>query len=421
MNGILNKFRNDKYYFLIGLILVGILIMMFIFRATFLDVVSTHIYTLELFGSKYDLDLFDGVIFTSFIIITMFTAWYFGGHAAFMFVSISWNFEIALFIILTGRYELSIEFVNIIVFVILYVKESPADKKSRMQRQIVEITNLQLIKTNIAFERFVPKEFINLIGKESVTDLNAGDSIQEKLTISFTDIRSFSKIAQKIEPQEVFDFLNSFLKEIGPVIRKNNGFIDKYLGDGIMALFPGCPSDAVKCAIEMAAVLKIFNEKNQTQNQNVFPIRIGTGIHTGISILGTLGEDERIETTVISDAVNLSSRLEELTKTYGADIIISNQLHEEIKGKFDYSARLLDEANVKGTDSKCKIIEVIANSDSSISKFKVETKEDYEKGVHLLLNKQYKEALTCFEKLNSICADDLAVKYHINELKNRLQ
>ncbi|MFO8068306.1 MAG: adenylate/guanylate cyclase domain-containing protein, partial [Bacteroidales bacterium] len=318
MNNVINKIKNDKYYFLIAVFLILLISFLFIYRESFISTVDIHLTSLKIFGNYYDLNLFDGVMFTSFIIITMFTAWYFGGHAAFMFVAISWNFEIALFVVLTGRYELTVEFVNLIVFALLYVRESPADKKRRLQRQLIEDTNKQLLEINKAFGRFVPKEFINLIGKKGITELKAGDSIEQNITILFADIRSFSNISQNIPPKELFDFLNSFLREMGPVIRKNNGFIDKYLGDGIMALFPGCPSSALSCAAEMSKKLRVFNQK--CEKDILKSIKIGIGIHTGFSVLGTIGEDERIETTVISDAVNVSCRLEELTKTYGVDI-----------------------------------------------------------------------------------------------------
>ncbi len=419
MLNIKNKLLNDKYYFLIGFVLVILILMLHIYRENFISVVDVHLVSLNIFGTNYNLNLFDGILFTSFILITIFTAWYFGGHSAFLFVSISWNFEVALFVVLTGRYELIVEFVNILLVIILYFTESPPDKKARLQRQIIENTNQRLIKTNKIFQRFVPVEFINLIGKKCITDINAGDSAQEKITIMFCDIRSFTKLSQNMQPKEVFDFLNSFLKEVGPVIRKHNGFIDKYLGDGIMALFSRCSSDAVKCALEMSDVLREFNKKNEQFNIKV--IRTGTGIHTGDSILGTIGEDERIETTVISDAVNLSSRLEDLTKTYGVEIIISEQLYLEVKDKINATARYLDEVIIKGTDYKLKIYEVITNGKSTLSQLKIKNKEKFESAVHLMNKNQYKEAHKIFSEIASDCSDDYPAKYHMAQCKQFIQ
>lgn len=413
---IMHKLKKDRYYFLAGFILIILIALLFVFRENFISAVDVHLTSLKIFGNYYDLNLFDGIMFTSFIIITMVTAWYFGGHAAFMFVSISWNFEVALFIVLTGRYELVVEFVNLFVFATLYFIESPADKKGRIQRQLIEASNKQLLEINKAFERFVPKEFIQLIGKEHITDLSTGDSRQEKLTILFTDIRDFSSFAQNKCPKEVFDFLNSFLREVGPVIRKHNGFIDKYLGDGVMALFPGCPSDALKCAMEMSQVLLKFNKSNEKIGGET--IRTGTGIHTGSSILGTLGEEERIETTVISESVNLSCRLEELTKKYGVEIIVSQKLLDEISDTSEFPFRFLDEVNIKGLDKKQKIFELIPDHTSPLSLLKIKNKEEFEEGVILMLNGDYNDAIAIFESLHNLCPEDKAILYHLECCRN---
>ncbi len=412
---IAQKIKQDRYYFLAGFIIIILITLLFIYRENFISAVDVHLTSLKIFGNYYDLNLFDGIMFTSFIIITMVTAWYFGGHAAFMFVSISWNFEVALFIVLTGRYELIVEFVNIFVFVVLYFNESPADKKRRIQRQMLENTNIQLLKTNKAFERFVPKEFIHLIGKDCITDLSAGDSRQEKLTILFSDIRSFSKFAQNKCPKEVFDFLNSFLNEVGPIIRKHNGFIDKYLGDGIMALFPDSPEDSLNCVIEMTEVLKNFNKKNKISG--IDEVKIGTGIHTGNSILGTLGEKERIETTVISDSVNLSCRLEELTKVYGVEAIVSQQLLESLSQKNTFYVRLLDEVVIKGTDTKCKIYEFFTDISTSVSKSKIKYINEFETAVNHSINNDYESAIPIFNKLIKLYPDDYPLQYHLKKCK----
>ena len=414
-NKVFLKLKKDRYYFLAGFVLIILITLLFLFRENFISAVDVHLTSLKIFGNYYDLNLFDGIMFTSFIIITMVTAWYFGGHAAFMFVSISWNFEVALFIVLTGRYELIVEFVNLFVFVALYFIESPADKKARVQRQLVEQSNIKLKKINKAFERFVPKEFIHLIGKESVIELSTGDSKQEVLTVLFTDIRDFSDFAYNKCPKEVFDFLNSFLREIGPVIRKHNGFIDKYLGDGVMALFPTCPSDALSCAMEMSQVLNEFNKKNE--KTNIETIRIGTGIHTGTSILGTLGEEERIETTVISESVNLSCRLEELTKKYGVEIIVSQKLLDEIDDYSHFPLRFLDEVSIKGLGAKHKIFELLPDKTSAISLLKIKHKEDFEKAVNLMRDEQYTDAIAIFERLSKACPQDKAVMHHLNRCR----
>jgi class 3 adenylate cyclase len=119
-----------------------------------------------------------------------------------------------------------------------------------------------------------------------------------------------------------------------PIVNKKNGFIDKFIGDSIMALFTHHPEDALKSGIEMLNALKIINiRRNQKGYDNV---NIGIGIHTGALMLGTVGSEDRMETTVIGDTVNLAARLESQTKVFGNDLIISDNVYKMIKKPEDY-------------------------------------------------------------------------------------
>ena len=159
--------------------------------------------------------------------------------------------------------------------------------------------------------RFVPREFLSVLHKESIVDVSLGDQTQRQMTIMFSDIRSFSSLSEDMSPSENFQFINTLLSQMCPTIREHMGFVDKYLGDGIMALFPRGADDAVQAAIAMRTQLARFNEARSRTGKR--PIRIGTGLHSGLLMLGTIGETERMEVTVISDAVNLASRVEQLT------------------------------------------------------------------------------------------------------------
>ena len=122
--------------------------------------------------------------------------------------------------------------------------------------------------------------------------------------------------------------MNEYFSKLTPAIRANGGFIDKYIGDAIMALFPETPSNAVRASSEIIKSLKEWNKsiKRPTSAQ----LDMGIGIHVGDLILGTIGEADRMETTVISDTVNVSARLESLCKQYGANIIVSSAVFEKL-------------------------------------------------------------------------------------------
>src|SRR5690606_11054959 len=127
-------------------------------------------------------------------------------------------------------------------------------------------------------------------------------------------IKDFTRLSEALSPKEAFDFINTFLGVVSPVIREHGGFIDKFIGDAIMALFPGPADQAVTAAVAMMDALKSLNIDRELKGLE--PIRVGTGLHTGELMLGTIGEEMRMEGTVISDVVNTASRMEGLTKLF---------------------------------------------------------------------------------------------------------
>jgi Adenylate cyclase, family 3 (some proteins contain HAMP domain) len=193
-------------------------------------------------------------------------------------------------------------------------------------------------KLNAAYGRFVPHDFLSLLEKPSIIEVKLGEHQEKNMTVLFADIRSFTALSEKMTPPENFDFINSYLGRVSPAIRKNNGFIDKYIGDAVMALFPTCPDDGVRAAIDMQKEVNVYNQ--QRQENALVPIAIGIGLHAGNLMLGTIGERERMESTVIADAVNLASRLEGLTKVYGSGILVSDAIMARLDDRESISTDL---------------------------------------------------------------------------------
>lgn len=206
-----------------------------------------------------------------------------------------------------------------------------------------------------AYRRFVPAQFLTLLEKPSILEVNLGDHVQREMSILFSDIRNFTTISEQMSPQQNFEFINSYLKQIGPLIQIHHGYIDKYIGDAIMALFGQSADDALNAAIAMQRELQQWN---QTQTVHSAPIKIGIGINTGSLILGTVGETNRMEGTVISDAVNLASRLESLTKSYNAKILISEFTLQHLQKPETFNIHFIDKVQVKGRVQAVKIFEV---------------------------------------------------------------
>jgi GAF domain-containing protein len=144
------------------------------------------------------------------------------------------------------------------------------------------------VKTiNEAYSRFLPTEFLNQLQKKDVRNVKPSDCIEKKMTVLFSDIRNFTTITDNLNAQESFAFVNEVLNELAPFISKNNGFVDKFIGDCVMAIFPNSPLDAVTSGLEM---LKSMNKLNQTKES---PVHIGVGIAYGDVMIGTLGYEKR--------------------------------------------------------------------------------------------------------------------------------
>lgn len=266
-------------------------------------------------------------------------------------------------------------------------------------------------KQSDAFARFVPAGFLKILGKESIEEVKLGDSVNKEMSVLFADIRSFTTISENMTPAENFNFINEYLKSISPAIAEHNGFIDKYIGDAIMALFPTTPDDALGAAIEMKTRLGKYNE---IRKKNGDPeIRIGIGIHTGYLMLGTVGEEKRMDGTVISDAVNLASRLEGMTKMYGSTLVISNSSYEKLEDPMKYSFRILDKVKVKGKSSSVTLLEILDGDPEKDLQLKKKSLDDFKNGCSHFVSSNYVEAKIFFQKVLDINPKDKASQLYI--------
>ena len=265
---------------------------------------------------------------------------------------------------------------------------------SRIAKEIKALFRKQVQLTE-AYQRFVPEQLLESLDKKSILDVKLGNQVQKEMTILFSDIRSFTNISEKLEPAENFKFVNDYLAAVVPSIRKYDGYVDKYIGDAIMALFTKKSSDAVYSAIDMLSKLEKLNKKRV--KEGLPNISIGIGINTGSVMLGTLGVPDRMEGSVISDTVNLSARLEELTKFYQVPLIVSSETERMLPQTI--SRREIDEIEVKGKTNRVRIFEV----------FQWEPKKTRDKKIEL--SSVFKEALNLYRKNNLTRCLKLLKKY----------
>ncbi|MGZ3940531.1 MAG: adenylate/guanylate cyclase domain-containing protein, partial [Flavisolibacter sp.] len=225
-------------------------------------------------------------------------------------------------IILAGTNTDQFSAAHLKLLVTLALQSSGAIESARLyESNIREVKEREeaILKIHEATKKFVPNEFIRSLGKEAITDVRLGDQVEKIVTVLFTDIRDFTTISEKMTPEENFHFVSSFNARLGPIIRSHNGFINQYLGDSIMAIFPNSADDALSAAVRMQKEVHDFNLERKAAGFD--PIKTGIGLHTGSLVMGITGDNHRMDAATISDTVNTASRLESLTKHYSADIL----------------------------------------------------------------------------------------------------
>ncbi len=273
----------------------------------------------------------------------------------------------------------------------------------------------QIGQLSRAYERFVPKEFIKLLNKTSILDVGIGDHIEADISVLFADIRSFTTLSERLTPNEIFRFLNSYLGIMGPVIRRNGGMIDKFIGDAIMALFNQGPDDALVGAMEMLRALKVYNEGRV--RAGYVQIKIGIGINTGRVMLGTLGENERMEGSVVSDAVNVAARIERLTKEYGVGLLISEHSYQQLRDPSVYHMRLVDQAHVAGRDGLVSVYEVYDTDPEYVRDAKDQNRQVFEDAVRLFHSKQVDAAHKLFDQITGTNYADPVVALYLKRCR----
>ena len=189
-------------------------------------------------------------------------------------------------------------------------------------RKVVEL-NKELVITNKSYYRFVPKEILELLQKNDVTEVKPGDYKVLKMAVMSADVRNFTSTSEKLTAFEVFKLLNIYLQRIAPFIRENGGIIEKYLGDGIVAIFPNGALSAIRCSVQMQeAMVKL---RQELLLQRLPAIKIGVGVHYGNLVLGTAGNLLRMTEVSLSDDIDIAIKTEAATKEYGQSILATKQ------------------------------------------------------------------------------------------------
>lgn len=250
-----------------------------------------------------------------------------------------------------------------------------------------------------AYKRFVPTKFVQLLKKKTIDKIDLGDQTLQAMTVMFFDVVDFTALSEKLSTKETISFMNNIFATLQPIIAKHNGILNKFLGDGAMVLFPSSEDDAVAAAIEMTQAM----EKTEGS--------IGIGIDSGPLMAGTVGIKNRMEFTVYGNTVNLASRVEKLTRTYGTNILITEQVYSRLNNKSALCARIIDTVEIKGKHAATPIYGLFANQ---------KTCKSYNEGFDFYRHGEYKKAVRAFEKVLKVDEEDTVAKFHLNRCRRHM-
>jgi len=264
--------------------------------------------------------------------------------------------------------------------------------------------------------RYMSAEVVDELLKSGESQLGGKNQL---VTILFSDLRNFTTISEKLGPRDTVSMLNEYFEEMVDVIMSNKGVLDKYIGDAIMASY-GVPfkgsydaDHAVKTANGMFSALRDLNAKRIETDQML--IDIGVGISTGDVIVGNIGSPKRLEYTVIGDAVNLSSRLEGVTKQYGAKILLSEYTKNTLKD--DYILREIDFITVKGQTKPVAIHESLDHFTEQTFPGMTTALSHYEKAYQAMRQRDWPAAKTGFENTLNVNPNDKPSQTHLERVK----
>lgn len=305
--------------------------------------------------------------------------------------------------IISGKYLLQEGAIVAILIIVVMNINTYASSIHSIEMLAAEQKDIQT-----ALRRFFPNQLLFFLQKNNITEVNAGDASDRAMTVLSIDIRSFTSMSEQMQPDEVFILLNRYFALVAPIIRKYGGVITKFLGDGFTALFSGCPPDAaVLCGIEIQQNL----QRQKIRIGTMLPIRAGIGIDSGSVLLGVIGNDDRLDSMLISKTYYTAESLQAATKLYASTLIISETIFRSLKNPKDYHIRRIP--NAAGDNGDTTILyEIYDGDEPSIKDKKTQSNIYMERACANILAHHYSDAQPDITRSLEIFPDDRLAAYY---------
>ncbi len=288
--------------------------------------------------------------------------------------------------------------------------------QNRLLESRVQARTRELRETNAALARFVPDEFLAEIGRTNIADVQPGDHVHSEITVMFCDIRGYTRLAEQMAPREAFAFINEHLGSVGPVIREHSGLVAQFYGDGVMAIFPRSPSDAINAAIGMHRAVDAMNVERAQRGDPT--VTIGVGLNAGPLTIGVIGDGQRSDTGVVGDTVNAAARMEQLTKTFGVRILAAESVVAGLES--EYEVRFLDRVSVRGRKEPVAVYDVFDADPAHESEGKRMALADLQCGQEHFESERYADAIQCFGAALKKKPDDRTTQLYLERSASKL-
>jgi predicted ATPase/class 3 adenylate cyclase len=272
----------------------------------------------------------------------------------------------------------------------------------------ISLQNAKLYQNQLRLTKaqslFVPRQFLESLDHQDITRVGLGEYVAKEMSVMFSDLRGFTRIAQLLGPRSMIELLNSYFARLEVPIVEAGGFIDSYNGDEIMALFDVAPEKAVAAGVGMRRALEQFNRESVEGGRPQF--EMGIGVNTGNLVLGTVGGGDRIQCSVVGDTVNLASRIEQLTKAYNSAFLISESTQRRAGVRDSFSTRMVDRVAVKGRADPVEIYEVLDAESPARREAKSSTSELLQGAMACYADRRFAEAVGLLSEAVGLDPDD---------------